>query len=334
MVLLIFSPWFTPRRAACCSRTADSVAICVGPMLHMVHTTAAIVGSCSVAVLVTTFGALGVLLAQLDDSVTRGLLRKWADLTEGFASGVLLSLALLHILVKAQAELALQSRFPVANAGLLAGFFLMALAHLLAPKRLLSHDGANKLTFYLVEASIALHSMMIGLAVGFSQQQGWKQLVSLGVALCAHQFLEGYILSTLAKRTLRQREVWRVCLIFTLTLPLGVVIANIAQSAWKRGDDLEDDDGYRWTVGILNAVAAGTLTQLGAEMISGHDHELTSPHDPVQLVSSDPEERQSMLPCSGPEESLAFQPLPKLLMFAVGAMGMAFLAIWDGDEMR
>lgn len=182
--------------------------------------TADIVGSCSVAVLVATFGALGVLLAQLEDGANRHL-RKWADITEGLGSGVLLSLALLHILVKAQAMLDEQSDFPVANAGLICGFFVMVLSHQLAPKRLLNqYDGASEVTFYFVEASIALHSLMIGLALGFSQQKGWKPLVSLGVALCAHQFLEGYILSTLAKRTLRPREVARVCLVFTLAPPL------------------------------------------------------------------------------------------------------------------
>ena len=291
-------------------------------------TTAAVVGSCSVAVCVATFGALGVLLAQLEDGANR-YLRKWADLTEGLASGVLLSLALLHILVKAQSELEKQTSFPVANAGLLAGFFVMALSHLMAPKHLLSHDSASKLTFYVVEASIALHSMMIGLAVGFSTEAGWKPLVSLGIALCAHQFLEGYILSTLAKRTLREREVWRVSLVFTLTLPLGVVVANIAQSAWKGGDDLERNDGYRWTIGILNAVAAGTLTHLAAEMIGSHDYH-ASPSDQMQLLS--PEERSTVLPCSGPEESIVFQPLPKLLAFGVGAILMGMLGLWDGDE--
>ena len=287
-------------------------------------TAESIIGSCVVAMTVAACAAAGVYIPLRCDSPASKAVVKWAHVVEGLASGAMLALAMVHLLPSAQQQLGPLSAYPIANTALIVGFFLMTLSQMLAPRRLHAHrPSANKLGFHLMEVSIAVHSVMIGIAVGFSQS-GWRELVGLGAALSAHQFLEGFIIGTLAKRNLlREGESVRTLVVFSLTLPLGVIIASVFQSV-SNDTDFQDGVGYRWASGLLNALAAGTLTQLAAEMAGSEHFESENEHE--LLVPAEEE----AVPC-GP----GLQWLPKLLAFGLGALLMGALAIWaDGPAQR
>lgn len=139
------------------------------------------------AVVVAACGAAGV-FSGMKTEAQHASIGRYAYLMEALSSGVLLSVAILHILGEAQVQLSGLSQFPFANAVMLSGFYLMSISEVLAPSRLLAskREGASKVSFYLLEAAISFHSVMIGLAVGFSQS-GRRQLTLLGAALCVHQ---------------------------------------------------------------------------------------------------------------------------------------------------
>ena len=285
--------------------------------------------------------ALGVCLparANLSTSLT-------TDLLANFSAGVILSVALLHLLDDAQERLGKLSEYPAANAGALVGFLVMVATQAFIPclfgqstrTPLLptsQFDGGSTLaSFYALEASISLHSVLIGLGIGFAQS-GWTELLVLAMAMSVHQFFEGFALGMLARRTqLSQTGRRLTCLIFTLSLPLGCASAVAAKAA-ARG--FETSSSYLWVSGLLNAFAAGMLTQIGVEMVN---HELTGSHahscaDLAPLVREERPGAAESDRCSpgcalAPERppSLAHRLL-KVSAIAAGAALFGVLAIW------
>ena len=128
-------------------------------------------------------------------------------------------------------------------------------------------------TFHAMEASISLHSVLIGIGFGLAQT-GWQPQLELGLALCVHQLLEGVAIGALGRRvgpTKLGRFEWGRCYaVFCLSLPLGAIVAVAVRAAVAFDDQTAE---FRWTSGLLGAFAGGTLTHIGVEMLHGTDAE-------------------------------------------------------------
>jgi len=159
----------------------------------------------------------------------------------------------------------------------------------------------QRFTVYMMECSIIIHSVLIGLALGVLREG--VVVLSLGAALLFHQFFEGLALGAVAvKSSFNFQSSRHVVLTFTLSCPLGAVLGIFfssqfnAKSYWTA-----------WTLGTLNAIAAGTLLHIGlVELL------------PEDFGEEDCQHRNLNRP----------HPLARLLALVVGGTIMALLAIW------
>ena len=288
---------------------------------------------CAVLAGLAASSAFGIFAARRTDLQSGGSIQ--TELLAGLSAGVLLSVAFLHLLTDAQEMLETLTDYPAANAGALFGVVFMATAQAFMPcihsQSVPCHsngapllpqgdisplDGAMLTRFYALEASVSLHSVLIGLGMGFARIE-WRELLILGVALSVHQFFEGFAIGMVAKRSQLDRKGWLVTFwLFTLSLPLGGGTAVAAKILFS---SFESSTTYSWVSGMLNAFAAGLLMQIGLEMIS---HELTCQSDPnvcepkLQRIHSG----QSLV---DPHRLAA-----KVLSICAGALLFGILAIW------
>ena len=304
----------------------------------------------AVTCMLAVSSALGVALPYATSN-TSIRLRKRFELLAQVSAGVVLAVSWLHLLDDAQARLSELIEYPAANAAMLGGFlctaFFQTLSqchHTVSPsneEHLLPVGGdgssAPPLTgkhwqtrFYLMEASISFHSVLIGLGVGFAQT-GWREQLVLGLVLCVHQFLEGCALGLMGRRCQLSKRKWvAVFLLFSLSLPIGVTTAVTFQMLY---DSFEGNAVYGWITGLLNAFAAGTLTHVGVEMIS---RELDASQDHCDAPS--PElvggscaaalKPAKCVPCGVRPTALRLQPLRTMLAICSGAAIMCVLAVW------
>jgi len=273
----------------------------------------------------------------------------WPRMLSAMSAGAVLSVAWLHLLDDAQDMLDEVTDYPAANAAMLMGFLTMALVHALAPcahghvhvakdepllQQEQDHDaikqdvklsngachvgaeGQQILRFHLMEASISLHSVLIGLALGLTVE--WKAQLGLAAALCVHQFLEGVALGMVGRNANISRRDWlQTFAVFCLSLPLGVAVAVTLQlfSAVQEGSAAWD-----WGYGLTAAFAAGTLTHIGAELIG------------IELSAQHHREHDLLPGKTGMVEDGTVSDLwitwMQMLGACVGAFLLAVLAIW------
>lgn len=117
--------------------------------------------------------------------------------------------------------------------------------------------GDDKLKAYVIEVSISLHSILIGIGLGVLQD--YNSIEILLIALTFHQLFEGFALGGAVAKA-NQSKIFLASLIgfFSLSCPLGVAIgAGIANSF-----DPSNPAGA-WTQGVLYGFATGTLLYIG-----------------------------------------------------------------------
>jgi zinc transporter 1/2/3 len=119
-----------------------------------------------------------------------------------------------------------------------------------------SHGGviahSNRVTAYLLELGIALHSVIIGIALGLARDE----FVSLFIALVFHQFFEGIGLSSVVAEADFGKKWIAVGLVvfYTISTPIGVAIGiGIHDSLNENAQD------YVVTQGVLDGLCAGIL---------------------------------------------------------------------------
>ncbi len=157
------------------------------------------------------------------------------------------------------------------------------------------------ITAYVMEISIAVHSIIIGVDLGLlGHSDEVPTLVSLIIALSFHQFIEGVGLgSTIqaSKASLGNSKIMGFVAIFSLTMPIGILIGILTSSD-------SESRGQLIGKGVANSFAAGSLLYISlTEMVGSYFH----------------------------AHALAHQPMVKLTMvasFAFGAIIMAVIAIW------
>ncbi|KAJ1975665.1 hypothetical protein H4R34_004253 [Dimargaris verticillata] len=120
----------------------------------------------------------------------------------------------------------------------------------------LFHDQENdprQITTYLLEFGIALHSIIIGVALGTAQG---TEFVSLLVALCFHQFFEGLALGARIAE-LRYRASWMPlanALVYAVTTPIGTALGVAIRAVYQARSPTT-----LVVQGVLDAVSAGIL---------------------------------------------------------------------------
>jgi len=109
------------------------------------------------------------------------------------------------------------------------------------------------------ELAIATHSVIIGLTCGALPSSD-HTFVTLAVALCFHQFVEGIALGLMICRTndISARERNSVVALFGAGCSGGLLIGSVLEVAGDGGGIIK---------GVLNAVGAGMLTVVGTEFV-------------------------------------------------------------------
>jgi zinc transporter 1/2/3 len=160
----------------------------------------------------------------------------------------------------------------------------------------------KRVMVYAMEASIAVHAVLIGLGLGVLRGS-WMSVATLGTALVIHQLFEGIALGTSAvKAGLNLSQALHLVLTFTCSCPLGVALGIFLDHCFT-----PKDPNTALVLGVLNALAAGTLMHIGF----------------VELLAEDFSEE------SGRKHSRAwiFKTFRLMALFAGGTV-MAVLAVW------
>lgn len=114
-------------------------------------------------------------------------------------------------------------------------------------------EAATKITTYILELGIAMHSVLIGLALGTATEE----FVPLFIALCFHQFFEGMALGAQIAR-LKQISVCSaiiMVLFFAVTTPIGIGIGIGLQSSAYDPESVTS----LLVSGILDSLSGGIL---------------------------------------------------------------------------
>ena len=127
----------------------------------------------------------------------------------------------------------------------------------------------NKISIYLLEFGIALHSVLIGLALGTETDE----FIALFIALCFHQFFEGMALGAQLARLDRMslRSATFMVVFYAITTPVGIAIGIGVQSKAYNPKSVAS----LLVSGILDSASGGILIYvalvnlIGAEMGCG-----------------------------------------------------------------
>jgi len=84
---------------------------------------------------------------------------------------------------------------------------------------------ARGVTTYLLEFGVAIHSVIIGMALGVARDPDFSTLL---IALCFHQFFEGFALGSrvLAAEFRNWGNILFLTLLFTLAAPVGIAVGT------------------------------------------------------------------------------------------------------------
>ncbi|CAF1029043.1 unnamed protein product [Adineta ricciae] len=112
---------------------------------------------------------------------------------------------------------------------------------------------SHKISTYLLEFGIALHSVLIGLTLGTATDS----FVALFIALCFHQFFEAIALGAQIAnlKSASIKSAIFMVIFFSLTTPLGIGIGIAIHSGTYNPKSVS----YLLSTGILDSLAAGIL---------------------------------------------------------------------------
>lgn len=153
----------------------------------------------------------------------------------------------------------------------------------------LMHSSSTRdvVSVYVMELSVAIHSIIIGVEIGLlAGTEDTVTLVSLTIAICFHQFMEGFGLGTTlcnvlggynaASGLLGNFKLFLFVLIFAVTVPLGIVIGIVTASS-----ESAESDSSVLAKGIASSLAAGSLLYISlAEMMAVYFNAPELSHQP------------------------------------------------------
>ncbi|KAL3896389.1 MAG: hypothetical protein SGCHY_004104 [Lobulomycetales sp.] len=116
-----------------------------------------------------------------------------------------------------------------------------------------SQKKSNQIGVFLLESGIAIHSVIVGFAVGIATD---SDFIALLIAISFHQFFEGVALGSTvvdAQFSSKLKGVFSA-LLYGISTPLGVIIAIGVRSSYK-----ENSPAALLTQGILESLSGGML---------------------------------------------------------------------------
>jgi zinc transporter 1/2/3 len=119
---------------------------------------------------------------------------------------------------------------------------------------------------HVLELGIAMHSVLIGLTLGVTTD--YSSLTALFIALCFHQFFEGFALgSSIAGAKISNKiHIGIMVAIFTLTTPIGIMSGILVESSYD-GESQE----AQYTEGTLDSISGGILIYMALVDIIAED---------------------------------------------------------------
>nr|BAD94060.1 putative root iron transporter protein [Arabidopsis thaliana] len=123
----------------------------------------------------------------------------------------------------------------------------------------------NKVIAQILELGIVVHSVVIGLAMGASDNKCTVQ--SLIAALCFHQLFEGMGLGgSILQAQFKSKTNWTMVFFFSVTTPFGIVLGMAIQKIYD-----ETSPTALIVVGVLNACSAGLLIYMALVNLLAHE---------------------------------------------------------------
>ena len=154
---------------------------------------------------------------------------------------------------------------------------------------------------YLFEASVAVHSVIIGIGLGSLGESDLSTIQVLTAAISFHQFFEAIALGmslTAVKEQLGFAKILGCEILFALSVPVGIFIGIMIEQYGT-----EDNETV---AAVFNALAAGVLLYIAMLELLGKELLLS------QTITINPGYDKIFMVCS----------------FALGNVVMAILAIW------
>lgn len=131
---------------------------------------------------------------------------------------------------------------------------------------------------YMMEISVAIHSVIIGIALGsLGGPDNLQSLQALIIAICFHQFFEGLGLGTVieaARNDLGFQKIVIFAVTFALTVPIGVAIGIVITNDQTLADGPTAAQEY--SLGCLNSVAAGIMIYVALVEMAAEDFQQSS----------------------------------------------------------
>ncbi|OUM61135.1 hypothetical protein PIROE2DRAFT_45564 [Piromyces sp. E2] len=117
----------------------------------------------------------------------------------------------------------------------------------------LMENKEKQLICYLLEIGISIHSVLIGIAFGMTNNE---EIIVLMIALMFHQFFEGVSLSSvfIEAHFKRNKAIITMIIVYSLTLPIGAIIGVLIRSSVE-----STNVAYLTSQGIIDAIAGGIL---------------------------------------------------------------------------
>ncbi|KAF9275824.1 high-affinity Zn(2+) transporter zrt1 [Mortierella alpina] len=115
----------------------------------------------------------------------------------------------------------------------------------------------RRISTYILEAGVASHSVVIGVALGVSAD---AEFTGLLVALVFHQFFEGFALGARIAELDFESTMnhYLLALVFSLTTPIGAALGIVISSSYD-----PTSVAALLTEGILDAISTGILLYMG-----------------------------------------------------------------------
>ncbi|KAG9327230.1 hypothetical protein KVV02_002683 [Mortierella alpina] len=124
---------------------------------------------------------------------------------------------------------------------------------------------STKVSTYMLEAGITLHSVFIGISLGVL---AGSEFLAMTIAICFHQFFEGIALgSRIADLTFRRRLMpFFLVALFALITPVGIAIGMGMRTSYK-ANSVEN----LIIMGVCNSIACGVLIYTAYVTLLGGD---------------------------------------------------------------
>ncbi len=109
----------------------------------------------------------------------------------------------------------------------------------------------QSLSTYMLMAGVVGHSIIIGVVLGLAEDE----FAPLYIAICFHQFFEGFALASMLIRIVHSTKIIVASsILYAVTTPIGIAIGLAA-----RATTAENPTVYVTTTGVFDAIAAGIL---------------------------------------------------------------------------